>query len=101
MIESKTQEEVKQEFIDAVRSVVWFWSEQSSATSRKDLCEGVAFSIMSIIDGVSGSFPCSLDLVCRPHEDDKDFDISEGEKWIEDGMVINECMLHEEILERG
>lgn len=101
MSESKTQEEVKQEFIEAaVRSVVWYWFEQSSATS-KDLCEGVAFSIMSIIDGVSGSFPCSLDLVCRPHEDDKDFNISEVEKWIEDGMVINECMLHEEIIERG
>ena len=80
MSEAKTQEEVKQEFIDAVISVVWFWSEQSSATSRKDLCEGVAFSIMSIIDGVSGSFPCSLDLVCRPHEDAKDVFINQERK---------------------
>lgn len=56
---------------------------------------------MGIIDGISGGFPCSLDLVCRPHEDDMKYNIENGDDWIDGGTVINDCMLHELVLKDG
>lgn len=87
-------EEVRAIFLDHVRGVVRYWANLPDLPNQ-DRCEGVAFSILTTIDGCAGGFPCALDLVCRPHPDDKAFQVDEGENWIEDGMVINDCQLHE------
>ena len=63
--------------------------------SKEDACNGGAFGILVLIDGMSGDSP-GLDLVLRPHEDDKQDAIDEGDNYYEDGMVINEgVMLHD------
>lgn len=60
------------------------------------MCDGVVFSILNIIDGMSGGFPCAIDLAMSPHPDDKDYYIGNEEQWIEQGQVINDdVMLHE------
>ena len=57
-------------------------------------CNGLAFSILNIFDGTSIELP-AMDIVLRPHEDDKEYLRGEGMDWFEDGMVINDCYLHE------
>lgn len=87
-----TEKEVRSVFLDQVRCLVQYWSEQEG--SKEDCCQGVAFSIMNIFDGCSGGLP-AFDIIVRPHPDDKQFHIDEDENYFEDGMLVNDCMLHE------
>lgn len=43
MSKPKTPEEIRDEFVSAVKGAVWYWATQSNAETKKDLCEGVAF----------------------------------------------------------
>lgn len=93
----KTKEELREEFLNGVRGIVQYWLD-APHMDEKGRCEGVAFSILTMLDGGSGAFPCSIDLVARPHPDDKEFNIKEGNDYIEDGTIINEdVLLHEMI----
>lgn len=91
---AKTVESVRQEVMDYVKALVKYWSEQNDKTNL-ERCEGLAFSILVMIDG--GTFPLpAMDLVLRPHFDDKQFCIETFKDWYEDGMVINDdCQLHD------
>ncbi len=88
------KEEMRDIFLDAVKCYVNYWNNLDIPSNEK--LEGLVFGIMSIIDGTSGAMPCSIDLVLRPHPDDKQYYIENDEKWIKDGMCINDdVMLHE------
>lgn len=94
MSEARTPDDLRDDFIHQCKAMVDYWAEEP-VESREQL-SGLLHSILCIIDGVSGGFPVALDLVCRPHPDDKAYMQAEGEDWIEDGTVINESsMLHE------
>ena len=94
---SYTKDEMRDTFLDAVRNYINYWEKQDIA--NKDKLEGLAFGLLNIIDGTSSAFPCSIDLFLRPHPDDKQYNIDNDEKWIEDGMCINDDVyLHEELL---
>jgi len=96
MSREKTKEEVRGEFIDYIRSVVDYWSEHGG--DSKDVAEGVAFSILTGIDGSAGGLSFSLDLSVSVHPEDKDYYISEGENYYQDGMVINDDVHLHDIL---
>jgi hypothetical protein len=69
--------------------------DASSTQDTKLACEQTAFNILVLLDGMAGGFP-SLDLVLRPHPDDKPDAESNGEDWYLDGMTINdEVLLHD------
>lgn len=90
-VRAKTQEEIRQELIAELKSAVSFWLNQD--TSEEDKLNGVVFSMLSLIDGVT-SMP-SFDLVVHPHKDDKAFCIANSLNWYEPNTVINEdVMLH-------
>jgi hypothetical protein len=97
-----TAEEARATFLSAVRGAVRYWAslpendratgEQMTVLSR---CDGVAFSILNILDGTSSAMP-AIDMLLAPHETDKQFFIDEGENWYEPKMLINNTMLHEQ-----
>lgn len=90
------KEEARQMFLDQVRCVSNYWVNLAAAPSAKEKVEGAIFSLMSILDGCSGGFPASVDLVLRPHPDDKQYCTENGENWIVGGQVINDDVhLHE------
>ena len=89
-----TEQEVREMFLDACQQLASYWANLPGKTAT-ERCEGVLFSVMNIFDGTSGSFPAAIDLVVRPHPDDKQFYIDNGDNYIPDGTVINDCMLHE------
>ena len=92
-----TKEELRDQFVSSAKHLADYWSRVEGRTD-KEKCEGVVHSMLVMIDGMSGAFPCSIDLVMRPHPDDKQYNIDNGDDYIEDGMVINDdVMLHEEL----
>lgn len=97
MSRAYTREEVQEMLIRQVKGIVSTWSNMK-AVSEKEKLEGVAFSILSMIDGCVGYFP-AINLCLSPHHSDKQFHIEEGENWFEDGMVVNDnIMLHDAFL---
>lgn len=97
MSRAKTEEEVKDEFLSHIRSLVEYWSKLPDI-SNKHRCDGVAFSILTLIDG-SASMP-AIDLHISPHEDDKAYHIENGENYYETNMMFNDCALHEEFYKK-
>lgn len=92
---ARTPEELREDFIGQLRMMVSYWETLPNKTSREKL-NGLAFSFLATIDGVSDGIP-AYNLVASSHPDDKQFHIDEGSDWIEDGTVINgDVMLHEE-----
>lgn len=94
-----SKDELRDAFMHHVRDMVWYWSRQDERSEFRKL-SGLAFSILSAIDGTSMGLP-AFDLVARPHPDNKQYRIDQGEQWIEDGMCINDdVMLHEEFYDQ-
>lgn len=91
MSRPKTTEEVQKEFIGQIKCISRYWANLN--VTKKEMCDGVAHSILSMLDGAS-ALP-AFDLLISPHEDDKQFDISNGDNYYEPKMMINDCMLHE------
>lgn len=90
-------EGLRNQFLDHLRVMVRYWAtvplDEDTIEQR---LSGLLHSTLVTIDGAAGGFPCSLDLICRPHPDDKAYCIENGEAWVEDGTVINSNdMLHE------
>lgn len=90
-----TAEEVRAQFIKQAKGLAEYWAKEPKQTA-KERCEGVAFSILVLIDGEHGQFP-AIDLRLAPHPDDKQYCIDQGENWYEPDMSINDCTecLHE------
>ena len=98
MSKAITKEEAREIFIGQCQVICSYWLNESRASTAKDKVEGAVFSIMNIFDGTCGGFPAAIDLVLRPHENDKQYCIDNDEDWIVDGMVINDDVhLHEMI----
>ena len=65
--------------------------------SVEDRILGFTHSLLATIDGTGMIFP-SIDLVLRPHPDDKAFHSKEGENWYRNGMAFNASTYLHEIL---
>lgn len=88
-----TVDEMKKEFVDNVREMARYWSNIPNKTP-KELCDGLAFSLLSMIDGCSLDIP-SYDIIPSPHADDEQYCRDNGENWYPTGVIINDCQLHE------
>src|SRR6185503_17275055 len=87
-----TVEEARENFLQNLKAICSYWSQVEGRTELEK-CEGVAFSMMNIFDGTSAGLPI-MDIVLRPHPEDKQFHIDNGEKYYEDGQIINDCHMH-------
>ena len=88
-----TVDEARTEFLKSIQVICQYWSKQN-CDSALDMCNGVAFSILNIFDGTHAGIP-ALDILLSPHEDDKQYNIENGDNYYEHGMMINDCCLHE------
>ena len=52
-----TKEEVKEQFLNHVRMLIEYWDKESAKETQTERLEGLAFSILSAIDGESASLP--------------------------------------------
>lgn len=86
MSKQKTGKECKEEFLEHVAMLVDYWEAQNE-TSREKL-EGLAFSILSSIDGESSELP-GYALVPSPDEADKTYNLENGNDYYEYPPDIN------------
>lgn len=87
MSKKYTKEEVTEMFIGHVRLMVRYW-ENLPDKSQKEKLEGLAFSILSPIDGCAADLPAFI-LAPLPHEDDKEFHKSEGSSYFPENHNAN------------
>lgn len=95
-----TPEEVRERFLNNVIGMIAYWNGEGGSNVPKDSSsrhrlEGLAHSILVMIDGGNGFMP-SFDLSPSPHPDDKQYYKDNGENWYEPDQVMNDCQLHEE-----
>ena len=86
-----TEEEVRSHFLNHVHAMVEFWLRddldlKGSPDELRERLEGLAFSILSTIDGSSVDVPAFILapkflLVPCPHPEDKEWLIQEGENY--------------------
>lgn len=79
MSKEYTEEEVRKQFLDHVRMLVEYWDSIDKETTKEKL-SGLAFSILSAIDGSSVGLPAFV-LAPLPHESDKQYRIDNNEDY--------------------
>jgi hypothetical protein len=99
MSRAYTAEEVRDIFLRHIRGIADFWANLPDK-SPKERCDGVAFSILNIVDGNTLPLP-ALDICLSPHPEDKAYNQENGNNWFEEGMVINNCQLHDHYYEKN
>lgn len=75
-----TVDEVREKFLEAVRRRVEYWEKETRVASVRDRLDGLAFTILAMLDGSSMEMPGFVLIPC-PHEDDKKYLQSQGENW--------------------
>lgn len=84
-----TSEEIRDVVLEEVRQIARHWADPKLDRDLLGRCNGVAFSILALLDGCSIGIP-AIDLVIQPHEGDKDHNIRNGDNWFEPGTVIDD-----------
>lgn len=94
MSRALTPEELRNNVLDHVRLMVEYWASLPGLDAHSR-CDGVAFSILTMIDGSADQPPMAL--VALSSDEYKQHSVEKGENWVEHGTVINDdVMLHEE-----
>lgn len=79
-------EEIREKVLEHIRILSRYWSEVEEGIEVKDRLEGLAFSILSMLDGVS-SLPGFI-VAPYTHESDKDYHINNNEKYYPDNSNV-------------
>ena len=82
-----TEDEVTKIFINKVRSIINYWHRDDSTSDVKDKLEGLAHSILCIIDG-NTDLPKFI-LAPDPHPSDKEYHIKKGDKFFPENNESN------------
>lgn len=53
MTEPYSREEMREMSLNQCQTTAWYWSRVEDKTPR-EMCDGVVFSILNIVDGMSG-----------------------------------------------
>ena len=91
-----TPDELRERMFGHMRAMSQHWATVDAPNGPKttqDRIEGAMFSVLTMLDGCTDSMP-AMDLVAKPHPDDKQYHIGNGENWIEDETRISD-MLHD------
>ena len=74
-----TRDEVITKFLDHIKMNISYW-EILPDTSTREKLEGLAFSILTMLDGCSGDIPKYI-VAPDPHESDKEYLLKNKEKY--------------------
>jgi hypothetical protein len=87
-----TEEEIRDQFLHHVAHLVQYWNSEVGSNvpedeSSRGRLEGLAFSMLSAIDGCSMSLP-GFTLKPYPHPTDKQYHIDNDENYYPDDVDI-------------
>lgn len=89
-----TEAEVRERFLAQVRTLVSYWAGEHPLSNvpenytTLERCDGVAFSLLAVIDGGDPELP-AFTLTPRPHDEDAEYHRRRGENWYPDGVDIS------------
>ena len=87
MSQELTKEQVRERFLKHISALVDDWHNQNQSTIAR--MEGLAFSILVLLDGESADLPAFTVSPC-PHETDMAYAKERGEDWYpQEGMDIS------------
>lgn len=75
-----TAEECRDKFLTHLAGLVEHWANESRAPSALEKLNGLAFSMLVLLDGGSGMMP-AFDVYPSPHEEDAEFNREMGNSW--------------------
>jgi hypothetical protein len=96
-----TLAEVRRQFLDTVKALARYWGDEKQVIGHSPLerCEGLAFSILVLLDGMSAGMP-GFALVPSFHPGDPKHLKESGENWYPTQDVTcdirEDVMMHEE-----
>jgi hypothetical protein len=97
MARELTNDEVRERFLKHVAAIVEWWDKETKVTNTREKLEGVALSILALIDGSNIDLPKFV-LAPDPHPDDKAYRQRHDEDWFpgcpEVKTDISDCELH-------
>lgn len=82
-----TTDEIRQQFLEQVWTIISYWHNLPAKTCRERI-EGLAFSMLVILDGESAGLPAFI-VAPVPHPNDKAFCISEDENFYPENHDAN------------
>lgn len=91
MSRAYTHDEIQDLFLKHVESCTDYWDRQEP--NKRKAMEGLAFSIMTMIDGCAMGIPGFSVMPC-PYSDDKAYHKDRGENWFPKNVDIGGS-LHE------
>lgn len=77
-----SREQIEQILVNKIYDIIDYWNTLPNKT-QKERMEGLAFSILSTLDGSSIELPAFIVAPC-PHPDDKEYHIERGENYFPD-----------------
>lgn len=90
-----TADEVREMFLGDIRAAVDYWSRPDSGKSLKEAMDGLAFSILMILDNSNTSGDCPVIRIATEEDPVLTAELQEdGQNWPADGTVINDVELH-------
>lgn len=95
-----TKQEVRNFLYAQMKAIATDCANEKRRPDVQDKIELAMFSLLALFDGSCISMP-GFDLVLRPHPEDKQYHIDQGQHYFEDGMVINDTELHHEFCNYG
>ena len=93
MSRAYTEVEAREMLLKHIAALARYWAAQPGKTPLEK-CNGLAFSILSTLDGDSIGWPVT-DLILCPQDEDKADAIADGLNWFQPGMAIGDSPLHE------
>jgi hypothetical protein len=75
----KSKDEVRKEFLNQVRELVFYWDKINQKDTKEKL-SGLAFSILTLLDGCSMCSPKFI-VAPDPHPEDKEYHIENKEDY--------------------
>lgn len=97
-----TVEEERWILLDHIHNLVDYWSALEAPHSEdtiKARLDGLAFSILSALDGCSVGIP-SYDVIPHPHPEDKQYSIENNIDWHSADSNLTDVPLHDQWLNR-
>ena len=79
MEQEYSTDEVMEQLIGHIYDLVEYWNKVPQQDTKEKLA-GLAFSILSTLDGSSLALPCFI-VAPDPHPEDKQYHQSQGENW--------------------
>jgi len=89
-----TVTECRKMFLDHIRASVRWWLNETRVSTTEEKLDGLAFSILVLLDGGRIDIP-GMTLIPNPHPEDKEYHKEQGQNWWPDDEDIGGA-LHEE-----